>query len=104
MRAEVANAATGPRSLRIGAPFGLLAASELRPCRQPVLRILGLHDADRTELAGDDHRPCLPDHRIAGVIVSEAEDCAGPGDKIDQRLCVRHGRYPGIVADYLDAG
>ena len=104
MRAEVANAATGPRSLRIGAPFGLLAAGKLGPCRQPVLRILGLHDTDRTELAGDNHRPCLPDHRIACVIVGEAEDRAGPADKIDQVLRIRHGSSHGFVADHVDAG
>ena len=44
--------------------------------REPVLHVLGVHEADLAELARCDHLAGLPDHRIAGVVVREREDLA----------------------------
>ena len=45
--ADVADAAAGAGALRVGAPRRLLVARLLERRRQPVLRVLGLHDAER---------------------------------------------------------
>ena len=51
MRADIAEGAAGARALRIDAPFGLLVAGRLGRSGQPVLRILGLNEANLAELA-----------------------------------------------------
>ena len=103
MGADVADGAAGAGALGVGAPGGLLVA-RVGGKRQPVLRVLGLDDADLAERAGLHEVAGLPDQRIAGVVVGEEELCAvlrlhrgelaGGRERVGQRL----------VADDVDAG
>ena len=82
----------------------LLLAGVLKRRGEPVLRIFDLDHAELAELAGGDHLARLPDHRIAGVVVGQAEDSPVRSDRLarGQRVVERGGER--LVADDVDAG
>jgi len=51
VRADVADRAADAGARRIGAPFRLLLACLLDVGREPILHVLGMDEADLTELA-----------------------------------------------------
>ena len=87
MGADVADGAAGAGALGVGAPGGLLVAG-VGGSRQPVLRVLGLDDADLAERARLHQLARLPDQRIAGVVVGQEELCAVLGLDRGQRAGV----------------
>ena len=103
MGADVADSATAALR-RIGAPGRLLLAGLLEPRGQPVLRVLDLHHAQLAELARLDPRARLAHHRMAGVVVGQAEHEAGAahGPHEVERVVERGGQR--LVADDVDAG
>ena len=103
MRADVADAAGGATLRGVGAPRRLLLAAVLKLRRQPVLRILHLHHAQRAELAGRDHLARLPHQRMAGVVVREAEDEPARAHHLLQRQRVVERAGQRLVADHVDA-
>jgi hypothetical protein len=78
--------------------------SSVRRLGQPVLGILGLHDADRAQPAGFHHLARLPDQRIAGIVVGEQELGAVLRLHLGQRLRILERRGERLVADHVDAG
>ncbi len=91
------------RSLRVGAPGGLLLAAGFEARGEPALRILDDHLADLAELAFLDHVARLLHQRIAGVIVRQPVDQAAllhDGGEFLRFLQVQRG---GLVAQHMEA-
>jgi len=62
------------RTDRIGAPFGLLVAISLDRMGQPVLGVLGPHDAQVAKHPLAHNLARLPHHRMAGVVQGDRQD------------------------------
>ena len=101
--ADVADGTAGAGALGVGAPGGLLVA-RVGGERQPVLRVLGLDDADLAERAGLHEVAGLPDQRVAGVVVGEEEPCAVLGLHRSELAGSRKRVGQRLVADDVDAG
>ena len=104
VRSDVADAATDAGALRVGAPVRLLLALRFEFGGEPALRILDDDLAHPAELTAADPVPGLLDHRIAGVVVGQAEDEAGPFDCCDQGLGLGRRLRHRLVAHHVEAG
>ena len=93
--ADIAHAASGSADRGIDAPGGLLLAGVFQHRSQPALRILDDDFAYVAQLTLLDHLAGLTDHRIAGVIVSDAVELAGRLNDSRQFLRLREieGRW-----------
>src|SRR2546425_12484166 len=96
-------AAAGPRTLRIDPPAGLFVPRVFQLGGQPVLHILRLDDADGAQLAGRHHLARLTHHRVARVIVRDAEDEPGAPYRLHEVERVLDRRGHRLVADHVDA-
>ena len=65
-----------PGARRIGAPLGLLLAVAVDRLAQPALRIFGLDQPDRAEIAARDASPRLRHQRVAAIGEGEAVELA----------------------------
>jgi hypothetical protein len=100
MRADIADRAAGPGAGGVGPPVGLLALDRLG---QPVLGVFDLHEPYRPERAVGDHRPRLPDHRVAGVVVGQHEERVRLGRGPREVAGLVEGARQRLVADDVDA-
>src|SRR5262249_55214587 len=109
MRADVAEAARGAGTLRIGAPVRLFLAAGVRwgglqARAQPALQVRSTDGVDLAQLARQDHVARLAYERIAGVVVRDGEDDAGLLDDPGQFLSLGEVKGHRLVADDVEAG
>ena len=103
MGADVAHHQRRAAALRVEAPGQGAARRRVAFMRFAALHVLDLNQADGAELSGIDHRPGLPHHRVAGVVVGQAEhDAGGLHPRVQ---CLRFGECVGhrLVADHVEA-
>ena len=103
MRADIACGTTRTGLGRVGAPDSLFGTRLLDGFRQPVLRIFHLHQTDRAESARFHQFPCMPHHRIAGVIMRQDEQRIGLVGDVLQLFGVLQIGGQRLVADDMDA-
>ena len=104
MGADVAHASGGPRTRGIGAPLGLLVAARFLRLRKPTLDVLRDHPAHVAQRAGTHQMARLLHHRIAGVVVRQAEDQFLLGDEGGEFLRLREVERDGFVRHDVEAG
>src|ERR1700682_6154051 len=92
-----------PRDARSGSPGSLLVPARLQQGRGPARCVLDLDETDGAELAGTDHLPGLPHHRIAGVIVRDGEHETGASREAQEIEGVVEPGGERLVADDVDA-
>jgi len=103
MGADIADTTAGTGALRIGAPIRLFLARSLQPFGQPVLGIFHLYDAEIAKRALGHHLPCVPDHRIAGVVIGNSEDAATFRRQFREAFRFLQGRGQRLIADHMNA-
>ena len=103
MSADVADAATDPGALRVRPPVRLLLAFRFELGGEPTLGILDDDLPDPAELAAADPVAGLLDHRVAGVVVGQAEDETGLFDEFDQGFRLGRRLRHRLVAHHVEA-
>ena len=104
VRADVADGARRPTARGVQTPAGLLVAAVLERGGEPALAVLAHHLAQRAQFAGRHHGTRLPHHRIATVVVGDAEHRALPRDGGDERVGLRTGVHQRLVAHDVETG
>ena len=100
VRSDVACRSTRARAFGVSPPLGLF---EVLLFGQPVLRVLNLHYANISNVSISDHFPCLPDHRVARVIVRKDKKRVRTFGRFDQFFSVAQRRSKRLVANDMDA-
>ena len=88
----------------VSAPESLLLAGLFERRGQPVLRILHLHHANRTQLSLRHHLARLPNHGMAGVVMRDSEKEASTVNQFSQIVCIFESRGERLVANHVDTG
>ena len=105
VRADVAHRAGDARARRVGAPRGLLVPGRLEPRREPALAVLDDDLAQLAQLAARDHVARVPDERVAGVVVGDAEHGAlARHERRPARSPARSSVHERLVAHDVEAG
>jgi len=104
VRADVTHTAGPSALLGIGSPGGLLLARLLQSRGQPALRILNDDLADLADLAAADEVSGELDHRVAGVVVHQAEDPACLVYDLLELLCLGDVEGHRLLAHYVESG
>ena len=101
--ADVADAAAGAGLLGVGPPTGLHLAGLLEGRGQPALRVLHDDLADLAQIALSHHVAGQLDHRVAGVVVHQAEDQARLLHELLQLLGLLGVEGHGLLAHDVEA-
>ena len=102
--ADVAQRTTRSGLRRVHAPRGLLLARGFQRGAQPVLHVLGVHQADFAQIARRHHGPGLARHGVAAVVVGQRKQAVAGAHAGHQRLRVSQCRGQRLVANHVDAG
>ncbi len=91
VRADVADRGAG------AALVGLEPPREVCRLEQPVLKIAAVHEVQRAQFAGGDHRARLLHQRVAAIVEGDRVDDAGPRRRVEQRARFGGGHRQRLV-------
>ncbi len=101
---DVAQAATAAGAQRIELPRLVFDAGRGKIAGQPALWVLDHDLADAAQFAAQHAGPCLLHHRIATVVVGQAEETPAAPHQVHQLLRLPQGRGHGLLAEYVEPG
>ena len=93
VRTDVANRGAGAALVRLEPP------REVRGFEQPVLEVAAMHEMQRAQLAGGDHRSRLLHQGVAAIVERDCVHDAGPRRGIEQSTRFGSGHRQRLVRD-----